>query len=133
MGKKLNIIIIDDNDIDLMIGERLISRVNSNIGVKTFSTGNEATAWLKEDSVNCCDEKTIFLIDIYLPNCNGFKVSEEIVKISKGKKCECVCYLLSATIDQSDKRKIANNKNLEGFIGKPITVDIINNILKNYS
>ena len=133
MGKKLNIIIVDDNEIDLMIGERMISRVNANINVKTFSTGGKAIAWLKEGERNCYDEKTIFLIDIYLPNCSGFIVSKDIVELSKEQNCACECYLLSATIDHSDKRKIELNKNLKGFIGKPITVDVINHIIEDYS
>jgi response regulator RpfG family c-di-GMP phosphodiesterase len=133
MGKKLNIIIVDDNEIDLMIGERMISRVNANINVKTFSTGGKAIAWLKEEEIDCHAEKTIFLIDIYLPNCSGFLVSKDIMKIAKEQNCDCVCYLLSATIDQSDKRKIELNKNIKGFIGKPITVNVINNIIEDYS
>ena len=133
MGKKLNIIIVDDNEIDLMIGERMISRVNANINVKTFSTGSKAIAWLKEENRDCDEEKTIFLVDIYLPNCSGFIVSKDIVELSKKQNCECVCYLLSATIDHSDKRKIELNKNLKGFIGKPLSVDIINNIIEDYS
>ncbi len=133
MGRKLNIVIVDDNEIDLMIGERMISRVNASINVKTFPSGDEALAWIKEEGKDCIDQKTIFLIDIYLPNCNGFIVSKDIVKLSKEQKCECICYLLSATIDQSDKRKIELNKDLKGFIGKPITVDVINNIIENYA
>ena len=130
MNDDVNIVVVDDNEIDLMIGKRLISRVNSNIKVETFSSICEVISWVNSEKDYFKKNNVVFFIDIYLPNGNGFKLSEDIFKrISDIKEKNSIFYLLSATIDDVDLRKVKNSDLIKGFIGKPLTVDIINQVI----
>lgn len=126
---QIGIVLVDDNDIDLMIGERLISVVNPDIAVKTFASGNTLLEWLQSDSHQCIAQKVIVFIDIYMPKMNGFEVAEKAHKILDSKGCKAECYLLSATIDDLDLQKIESHTLISGFVGKPITQHVINQLV----
>jgi response regulator RpfG family c-di-GMP phosphodiesterase len=128
----VNIVVVDDNEIDLMIGKRLISRVNSNIKVKTFSSICEVISWVNSEEEYFKKNKVVFFIDIYMPHGNGFKLSEDIFNtISNEKDKNAIFYLLSATIDDVDLRKVKKSDLIKGFIGKPLTVEIINQVISD--
>jgi response regulator RpfG family c-di-GMP phosphodiesterase len=131
MNRSLRIIIVDDNEIDLMIGKRLISRVQPSIVVETFNCGKQAVEWAINNSINCIEEKWIFIIDIYMPQSNGFDVISDISLAIDEKMNSTQYYLLSATIDQYDMAKIKSNPLIKQFIGKPITTSLINELIAN--
>ena len=133
MNNSIGIVLVDDNDLDLMIGERLISVVNPGVKVETFNCGDELFDWLSGKDHACIAKKVIFFIDIYMPKVNGFMVAEKASKILKAKGCDAECYLLSATIDDSDLRKIKDHPLIAGFIGKPITKEVLFSVVENFS
>ncbi|MGB1003374.1 MAG: response regulator [Salibacteraceae bacterium] len=130
VNDKPTIVIIDDNEIDLMIATKLFYRVNPAICVFSFTTGKEAIAWLEKKEKCTMSEKMIFLIDIYMPTGNGFQVAKSITQIFKELNSSLQCYLLSSSIDYSDKRRIDNQPLISGFCGKPITVEWIKTLLE---
>ena len=129
MSKEIGIILVDDNDIDIMIGERLISVINPDINVVTFPCGKELIQWLSSDNHKCIARRVFIFIDIYMPEMNGFTVAEQAFSILNEKGCKAECYLLSATIDDSDIQKIDNHPLISGFVGKPLTPAIINKLI----
>lgn len=129
MDKPVRIFIVDDNEIDLMIGKRLISRVDSNCVVETFLSGKLLYEWLDNLDTEISNEKWVFLIDIYMPNCSGFDVVKNLVLKMKNVPNEAIYYLLSATIDRADVERIKRDPTVKKFIGKPITVELIKNTL----
>lgn len=132
VSEKLSIVIVDDNEIDLMIGERLLSRVDSSIGIRTFSCAEDVLSWLENSKEEALSETTLFLIDIYMPVFNGFYVADNVIDKFENLNKLAVCYLLSATIDISDNRKIKINPKVEGYIGKPITVTLFKELIEKH-
>lgn len=133
MNNKLSIVIVDDNEIDLMIGERLLSRVDQSISLTKFNHSTEMLNWLTQCADNPLAETTIFLVDIYMPIFNGYYVAEQITKVFDKLESKAVIYLLSATIEISDNRKLTLNPQVEGYIGKPVTVDLFKDLIKKHS
>lgn len=131
MNNRVGIILVDDNDIDLMIGGRLISVINPDIVLKTFAGGEAFLQWIQSESNQCIAQKVIVFIDIYMPKMNGFEVAEKAYKLFENKGCTIECYLLSATIDDYDLQKIERHPLISGFIGKPITQAILNELVGN--
>lgn len=123
---------MDDNEIDLMIGRRLLSRVDSTVIVDTFPSGHALFEWLETKGTEGLTDTTVFLIDIYMSSCNGHTVASNIQTFYENSNKKAICYLLSSSIDDSDKRKIMENKNLAGFIAKPITVSWFQDILEKH-
>tara|TARA_R110002050_G_scaffold221792_2_gene357676 strand:+ start:48178 stop:48579 length:402 start_codon:yes stop_codon:yes gene_type:complete len=129
MNKSIRIIIVDDNEIDLMIGKRLISRVEANIVVNTFLSCESLYEWLNQFKKEEIPTQWVFLIDIYMPKCNGFEVVKELTNLMKPITKNTSYYLLSATIDFADVQRIKMDNTIKEFIGKPITVDLIQKML----
>jgi len=129
VSEKLSIVIVDDNEIDLMIGERLLSRVDDSIVVYTFSCADDVLLWLENSKIEELAEVTLFLIDIYMPVFNGFYVADKVIEKFEKLPKQAACYLLSATIDISDTRKINRNSKVQGYIGKPITVHLFKDLI----
>jgi len=132
VSNKVTIIIVDDNEIDLMIGSRMISRVDPNIVVKLFLSGIALKKELKEQGDEILSSgTTIFLIDIYMPCCSGFDLVKDIGQILAEKDASVVYYLLSASIDTSDLTRINSNAKINEFIGKPLGIENLNKIIKD--
>jgi CheY-like chemotaxis protein len=129
VSDKPYIVIVDDNEIDLMIANRLFNRVDSDICVQTFMSCQELSIWLESKKEDGLPQNLVFLIDIYMPNCNGFSIAESISHFFDNHPLKPPCYLLSASIDYSDKLKIKQNEFVTGFLGKPITIDWISMLL----
>jgi CheY-like chemotaxis protein len=133
VNNQISIIIVDDNEIDLLIAKRLLSRVNPYIKVETFASGLELSSWMRTRTSDDYLETTIFLIDIYMPQSNGYNVAQEVQEIFAIYSNQAICYMLSATIDFLERAKVENDSNVTGFIGKPITVATYNSILSKFS
>ncbi len=132
MSDKLSIVIVDDNEIDLMIGERLLSRVDQSIALTKFNHSTEMLNWLQREDENSFTTNTIFLVDIYMPIFNGYYVAEQITQVFDAFDKKAIIYLVSATIEISDNRKLMLNSRVEGYIGKPVTVSLFKELIKKH-
>lgn len=129
MKNRIGIIIIDDNELDLMISERLINRVNPDIMVITFSSGAVALEWLESIDSKALPQNLIFLVDIYIPEMNGFEIVKRLSKHFEGV-IPAMYYLLSASIDDTFGRRMSKYPDIKGFIGKPLSVEAINEMVQ---
>lgn len=129
MEDNVCIILIDDNEIDLMIGKRIISRVDSKVHVETFISEKEAISWIGNKGKDYYLHQLIFIIDIYLPFSNGFTLIKKIKALLGKFTKEPTFYVASATIDQLNQSKAKRDPDIKSFIGKPLNLEIITKML----
>jgi DNA-binding response OmpR family regulator len=61
----------------------------------------------------------LIIIDIRMPEMNGFELFRELRKIDSRAK---VCFLTAFDVYAGEFRKLFPNMNIEGFLKKPITI-----------
>lgn len=118
-----SIILIDDDKIVNFINRKIIQNTDANVKLLDFNEAAKALAYLQENPSHTPD---IILLDINMPVMNGWEFLDSFVKLN----LRSVVYMLSSSIDSSDRLKASQYPCVRNFISKPLTADSIQNILK---
>ncbi|MEM5565092.1 response regulator [Psychroserpens sp. AS72] len=130
---KLNFMLIDDNKIDLFITKKIIEKTSSNYNVRTFQRARSAIKFLEifEKKLEYQDAflPNVILLDINMPEMNGFQFLDEFNKLEKLIEKPIKIFMLSSSTNIHDVIKVKSEKHCVGFISKPLTVDVFNKIV----
>jgi len=107
---------IDDDEINNMLSERLISRVIPQATVKSFLYAEDALELIAKEPTNIPD--AIFL-DINMPRMNGWDFLDSISVLNISVNV----YMLTSSIDPRDQEKASKFSQVNDFISKPLRED----------
>ena len=113
--------LIVDDDVGTTLAFKLgikDSNIYTNRKIEVYTSNNPVIALL-EFKPNFYDP---LLVDIEMPNMNGFELSEKILAIDINVK---VCYMSSAEINPEALREIYPALSLGCFIRKPASIDYL--------
>jgi len=114
-------ILIIDDDTDVTITFKVgIEDSNRDVNKRIeVYTSNDPVLALSEFKPNFYD---VLLVDINLPQMNGFELCEKILAIDINVK---VCFMSSGEINREALREIYPALSLGCFIRKPVTIDYL--------
>jgi len=122
-----NVILIDDNKIDLFVSQKILEKYNSNLHIKTFTSGFSALSYFKlmelKPHLEVCVVPDVIFLDINMPQMNGFEFLKEFEKLNASKLKKTKTYMLSSSTSAKDIIKAKNETLCSGYISKPLTVD----------
>lgn len=131
-----NIMLIDDKSINLFIAQKIIKRSTQKTIIKSFESGIDALDFLKNlDKPTTTEDRFIphiILLDINMPIMDGFQFLNEFDKIKNDDVKQICVYILSSSINPQEIKKASCEKCCKGFISKPLTVEKVDEVLKNY-
>ena len=118
-----NILLAEDNDLNVEIAEAILERA----GLKTerVEDGIQCVNKIMEMPVGTYD---IILMDIQMPEMNGYKATQEIRRLPDRDKACIPIIAMTANAFEEDKRD-AIAAGMNGHIAKPIQVDKLLSIL----
>lgn len=120
----MNIYIIDDNEIDLIIGRKLLERKNNQLKIEVCQDPALALAQISNTSI----EPDVILLDWHMPILNA---AEWLARYIEQSNASIPVYILTSSIDPRDRKKTEKFKIVKGFFIKPLTDHHIDKILKN--
>jgi CheY-like chemotaxis protein len=123
-------LLIDDEEIFNFIQSEVIHLHNHSDEVIMYSSAEEALVYLKELLKQDAALPDFILLDIRMPNMNGFDFLEELMQFELQVFANTKIYLLSSSIDERDIKKSMEYPFVKGFKGKPLSEEIINEINK---
>ncbi len=118
-------LLIDDNPIDLMVNEKVLTTCFADLEITKVLSGEEALAYL--DKAESLPE--VILLDINMPEMNGFEFLEEYKRLFKGKSKSKI-YILSSSIDPTDISRANEDDEVKAFIKKPLNVEEVTSVIK---
>jgi CheY-like chemotaxis protein len=71
----------------------------------------------------------ILLLDINMPILSGWDFADQFEKLDEKIKTRFKIYILSSSIDNNDKRRAVENKNVADYIEKPLTEEKVFSLL----
>lgn len=126
MSKKLNtILLVDDNDTDNFINNRIIELTDFAEEIVIKNSGKKALEFLQERYDYKGSLPGLILLDINMPIVDGFVFLYEFEAFPEELRKQCKIAILSSSDNESDIERIVNNEYVIKFITKPLTEEAL--------
>ena len=120
MATYKSVMLIDDNEIDNIINEKIIEANSFAENILVFQTGQEALEFLNSNQDNESDLPEIVFLDINMPIMDGFQFLEDFEKFSEKVLEKCKIIMLSSSISPKDIDRAASSKYVKKYLNKPL-------------
>jgi CheY-like chemotaxis protein len=123
------VMLVDDNETDNFINQRIIelAKFSNNIIVK--NSGKTALEYLEKEEANIQSLPDLIFLDINMPIVDGFVFLFEFEQLSDAVRDKCKICVLSSSDNQRDIERITSNEFVINFITKPLTVESLNKLI----
>jgi len=114
------VLLIDDNDIDNFINERMITTNFFSSQVIVKNSGEAALNYLKENADNENFLPQIIFLDLNMPVMDGFAFLTEFENLPQKVKNNSKVVVLSSSISPEDINRASTNPLVVKYINKPL-------------
>ncbi|CAL1520540.1 response regulator [Chitinophaga sp. MM2321] len=132
----LRVILIDDNEIDLLLHEKLITFQQISRTVLSFVNANKALEFLSSNITLPKIPPTIILLDIQMPEMDGFEFLHAFDSYPAKIKSQCHIIMVSSSLDYSDITRTNANPLVIKLLRKPLLLrelrETIEGIFKDF-
>jgi len=126
MNEINRLILIDDDVNNNYLCRYIIKSVSKDMEILEFTSGAEGLKYLESEFNN---ERQILLLDLKMPEMDGWEFLEHYAKFDSGMRDKISLYIVSSSIDPSDKSRSEENPNVKGYVTKPLTKGTVQNML----
>ena len=116
----LRFIIIDNDPVNNLLCGLAIKDAVVDADILDFTNPLKAFEYISEDKESK-NRMNILLLDINLPIWSGWDFVDYFEKLDEKIKKHFKIYMLSSSIDNNDKQRAVENKNVVDYIEKPLT------------
>ncbi len=129
MKTKLNcVMLIDDNEDDNYYHQIILKETEIAHKIEVAESGIDALKYLRNTTT--CPE--LIFLDINMPKMNGWEFLAEYDKLSLSQKAKVVIIMLTTSLNPADKAKAKHISALSGFESKPLTEQMLTEILNRF-
>jgi CheY-like chemotaxis protein len=133
MKTKINcILLVDDNPDDNFYHERVIKKNDAAVTVVAKQTGMDALEYLKSKKADSNIHPDLILLDINMPGMNGWEFLEEYNKLEKQFQSHAIVVMLTTSGNPDDKMKAKLFSSVSDFKTKPLTKEMLEDIIVKY-
>ena len=115
-----SVLLVDDNEIDNFINERIINSCGFAEEVIVKNSSDAAIDYLKQMKIMLMLPGIVFL-DLNMPVKDGFVFLEDFDKLNDAIKQKCKVIVLSSSISPDDINRASTNPYVIKYINKPLS------------
>ena len=116
-----SVLLIDDNEIDNFINERMISTSGFSKNVVVKNSSDEAITFLKQHEDDLATLPEIIFLDLNMPGKDGFAFLADFESLSATVKGKCKVVVLSSSISPDDINRASTNPYVFKYVNKPLS------------
>ncbi|MEZ4827525.1 MAG: response regulator [Bacteroidia bacterium] len=120
MANYKSVMLVDDNEIDNIINEKIIEANSFADNILVFQTGQDALDYLAANQDNEDQLPEIVFLDINMPIMDGFQFLEDFEKFSEKVLEKCKIIMLSSSISPKDIDRAASSRFVKKYLNKPL-------------
>ncbi len=127
-----NIWIVDDNEIDVLIGTKTVERYDSTINVRSFVRAQDALEVL--ETMLKASEKLpdLIFLDLYMPLLDGWQFLRAFKTMTASQKHEMRIIVTSSTPNEKEIPQQTEFSEVVGHIIKPIDVHRLKEVREKF-
>jgi CheY-like chemotaxis protein len=122
------VLLIDDNYIDNAIHQKILESCRFAKHIIVFESAKLAINFIRNIKPNELKEAIIIFLDLRMPEVDGYAFLEKIRELPPNILSKIKIYVLSSSLDPSDRKKIEKNQLTHFFISKPLTAQVLENL-----
>ena len=115
----MNVWLIDDDNVTNMLNRFFLEEHFTQLNITAFVYAQDALNTL----IQSVQKPDVIFLDINMPVMNGWEFLEALGKSIAANDSMPQIYLLSSSLDPSDKHKASQIKLVNGFISKPLEIE----------
>ena len=112
-------ILIDDDPIINLVHKKVIKNADCEAEVTVFGSGKSALNYFK---TNTNSQGDIVLLDINMPEMNGFEFLDELIKYKKIDWSLLNIFILTSSLNVKDREQAGKYPMLKGYLEKPLNI-----------
>lgn len=122
------VMLVDDNETDNFISEKIIEMGGFAEKVIAMDSGSSALEYLRANGDNADSVPDIIFLDINMPFVDGFVFLFEFESFSEIVKSKSKIVILSSSDNKRDIDRIVDNQFVINYVVKPLTTDALKKI-----
>ena len=127
--KKRRILIIDDNEIDSFILERVLTVSQFDCQIRVEEWAQDGLRYLQ--NLPAAELPHIIFLDINMPAMNGFEFMQQFSRLPDTIKNFCKVVLVTTSNHVDDRERAVQDPFISGYLLKPVSTDKINEVLSS--
>lgn len=129
----LTVALVDDDYIFRLTASRLLRFAQDSVEVLQFPDGEEALHYLLEHANNEDKLPDIILLDINMPNVDGWSFLREFASLKNKLQKDITIYMVSSSIDPNEINRAKSNSSVKDYLVKPISREDYQKLLEDFS
>ncbi len=120
MAAYKSVMLVDDNEIDNIINEKIIEANAFADQILVFQTGQDALDYLRDHQDDIETLPEIVFLDINMPIMDGFQFLTDFEQFSDKVREKCKIIMLSSSISPKDIDRAASSRFVKKYLNKPL-------------
>jgi len=127
----MKFILVDDDKFTNILHDIVLKdALGDDADIETFTEPEKGLEFIQK-TYDENSAHTILFLDINMPIICGWEFLIRYEAFSEAIKARINIYMLSSSVDSRDRDKAEANKNVKGFISKPLTTEVILSIAED--
>jgi len=124
--------LIDDDELYHLITRKNLKKTGFSVVPSSFYNGKEAFDALQEIVKSNGKTPCVIILDLNMPLYDGWDFLDWYANVDAAIRQDISLYICSSSIDPKDSTRAIENENVRAFVEKPMTTEMLSEILMSH-